>query len=275
MAVLDLEAEYNNRRRVPEYASINARWDKESAAYRGEAKCELDQPYGKGERQKYDLFHPGSGNPAGLVIFIHGGYWQRGDRKTYSFVARQLNARGISVAVPSYTLCPIATVMQIVDEMRQCVKALYDTTGLRSVVTGNSAGGHLTGAMLATDWAKLGGVPADLVRAGYAISGVFDLSPLIPTSINELAKLDATKAREASPLFWPAPPKARIFVAAVGGDESQEFIRQSLDITHSWSKAGVKAECVIVPSTNHFTVVDELAKPESAMLARLAAMIKA
>ncbi len=275
MATLDLEAEYNNRRRVPEYGEINARWERASAAYRKDAKCELDKPYGRTERQKFDLFHPPSGTPQGVVVFIHGGYWQRGDRKAYSFIAREFNARGLSVAVPSYTLCPEATVMQIVDEMRQCMKAVFAATKMRPAVTGNSAGGHLTGAMVATDWAKVGGVPADLVRAGYAISGVFDLAPLIPTSINELAKLNAASAREASPLFWPAPAKDRTFVAAVGGDESQEFIRQSLEIAKAWSSAGVKAECVIVPSTNHFTVVDELASAESAMVARLVAMARA
>lgn len=275
MATLDLEAEYNNRRRVPEHADHAARWEKASAAYRSEAKCELDKSYGKSERQKFDLFHPKTGTPTGVIAFIHGGYWQRGDRKAYSFVAREFNARGLSVAVPSYTLCPAATVMQIIDEMRQCMKAVYEATKHRPVVTGNSAGGHLTGAMVATDWGKVGGAPADLVRAGYAISGVFDLAPLIPTSINELAKLDAVMAKAASPLHWPTPPKDRTFVAAVGGDESQEFIRQSLEVTHAWSSAGVKAECVVVPSTNHFTVVDELARSESAMVARLVAMAKA
>ena len=275
MAALDLEAEYNNRNRVPEHAAIQERWAKASAALRSEARCELDKPYGKAERQKYDLFHPKTGAAGPLVVFIHGGYWQRGDRKAYGFVAREFIAQGVSVAVPSYSLCPAVSVMDIVAEMRQFLKALYEATRRRPVVTGNSAGGHLTAAMLATDWSKAGGVPSDLVRAGYAISGVFDLAPLIPTSINEAAKLDAAKAREAGPLFWPAPPRDRTFVAAAGGDESQEFIRQSLDITAAWSRAGVKAECVVVPSTNHFTIVDELVRPDSAMLARIVAMAKA
>lgn len=273
MATLDLEAEYNNRARVKNYAEIAERWDKASAAYRSAARVELDLSYGTKDRQKFDLYHPkagGSGAP--LAVFIHGGYWQRGDRKSYGFVARELNARGVSVALPSYTLAPNASVMDIVVEMRQFLKALWERTRRHPVVTGNSAGGHLTAAMLATDWSKVQGVPSDLVRAGYALSGVYDLAPLIPTSLNEPLKLDATKAREAGPLFWPAPPKDRTFVAAVGGDESQEFIRQSLEITKSWSAAGIKAECVIVPSTNHFTVVDELVRGDSAMLARVAAL---
>ena len=77
-----------------------------------------------------------------------------------------------------------------------------------------------------------------------------------------------------SPIFWPAPPKDRTLVAAVGGDESQEFVRQSLAIAGAWSSAGVKAECVVVPATNHFTIVDELARPDSAMLARVVALAR-
>ena len=119
--------------------------------------------------------------------------------------------------------------------------------------------------MLASDWSKVAGVPADLVRAGVAISGVFDLAPLIPTSINDLVRLDETSARAASPLLWPPPPKGRTLVAAVGGDESSEFLRQSRVIAETWARAGLKTECLVVPGTDHFTVVDELTKPTSAL----------
>lgn len=275
MATLDLEAEYNNRARVPDHGAVQDRLARLSEDVRKAAggAAELDRSYGAGERQKYDLFKPksGGGNVAALV-YIHGGYWQRGDRKGNSFVARELNARGITVAVPSYSLCPAVAVMDIVAELRSCVKAVHDATKQRIVVAGHSAGGHLAAAMLATDWSRVAGAPADLVKAAYAISGVFDLPPLVTTSINEGLKLDVAKAREASVTGWPAPPKDRTFVAGVGGDESQELIRQSLAIAGAWSRAGVKAECVIVPATNHFTVVEELTRPDSAMLARVALM---
>jgi len=275
MPALDYEAEYNNRQRVPEHIDINARWDKAAHAYRAEAAAELDQPYGPGERNRYDLFRPkGAVVDVPLVVYIHGGYWQRGDRKASSFLARELNARGIAVALPSYSLCPVVGVMDIVGELRQCLKTLWEKTRQRPVVVGHSAGGHLTAAMLATDWSKVPGVPADLVRAGYALSGVFDPTPLIGTSINEALKLDERRAGQANVLGWPPPARDRTFVAAVGGDESQEFVRQGLEITAAWSRAGVKAECVIVPATNHFTIVDELARPESAMLARIVAMAR-
>lgn len=272
MQDVDLEGEYNNRQRVPEHVEINARWLGQSEETRATVKCDLDLVYGTGERQRYDLFHAASGlEGSPLALFIHGGYWQRGDRKMYSFVARELTRRGVSVAVASYSLCPAATVMGIVDELRQLLKVLWETRKRRAVVVGNSAGGHLTAALIATDWSRMPDVPADLVRAGYAISGVYDLGPLLKTTISAALRLDEQSARTASPIFWPAPPKERSIVAAVGGQESQEFLRQSVDLAAVWSAAGVKAECVIVPDTNHFTIVDELARPDSAMLARVAA----
>jgi acetyl esterase/lipase len=118
-----VEAEYNNHRRVPS-AEIMARWQAASDAYRGAARAELDQPYGSGERQRYDLF-PAGKRPAPLVVYIHGGYWQRGERQGYALLARALNAAGLDLALPSYTLCPAASVMDIVAELRLFLAALW------------------------------------------------------------------------------------------------------------------------------------------------------
>jgi arylformamidase len=265
MPALDLEAEYNNRRRVPEHPQHAERWQAASTAYReAAAGAELDLVYGPKERNRYDLFPAAEGN-APLVVYIHGGYWQRGDRKDYSFLARELNAAGLDVALPSYTLCPAASVMDIIGELRACMAALWKRTGKRPLVTGHSAGGHLTGAMVATEWSKVSDVPPDLVRAGVPISGVFELEPLVATSINDLVGLDAASARVASPLLWPPPPRGCKVVAAVGGEESSEFLRQSRIVAEAWAKAGLETELLVVPGTNHFTVVDELARPGSAL----------
>jgi arylformamidase len=158
----------------------------------------------------------------------------------------------------------------IIEELRAFLQTLWQRLGRRPVVVGHSAGGHLAAAMMATDWSRTAEVPADLVRCAYAISGVFELEPLIRTSLNEALGLTPSTARAASPLLWTPPPPDRVFVAAVGGAESQEFLRQSLEIAGRWSAAGVKAECVVVPGANHFTILDELARAESAMLARIA-----
>jgi len=274
MAVIDYESEYNNRQRVPQYAEFNARWARESEAYRQIAagRSELDVPYGPGPRHRFDAFHPSSitGN-APILVYIHGGYWQRGDRKEHSRIARCFNERGLSVVLPSYSLAPEISVIDIVRELAGCMVQLWRLSGRRMIVAGHSAGGHLTAAMLAIDWSKVDGVPADLVLGGYAISGVFDLAPLIGTSIDEPLKLTPQTAREASPLFWAAP-KGREFVAAAGGNESAEFIRQARRIVADWGQAGVKTECQIIEGADHFTIVDQLTDPASRMVQTLVRM---
>lgn len=269
--MLDYEAEYNNRARVPEHVEIAERWSLLSSAYRLAGNTELDLPYGTRERHRYDLFHAETAG-APLVVYIHGGYWQRGDRKDYSFVARELNAAGVSVAIPSYTLTPTVSVMEIGDEMQACMAALWKRTGKRPMVIGHSAGGHLTAEMLARSWGSHADAPSDLVRYGYAISGVFDLTPLIDTSLNRALGLSQGTARAASPLFRPPSPKGRRLVAAVGGDESAEFLRQGREIADSWSKAGMDAKYEVIAGANHFTVVDELVRPDSDMLKRIVLM---
>jgi len=273
MTGIDYEAQYNNRQRVPEYVDIVERWSMLAAAYRLAADAQMDRPYGTRERQRYDIFHAEGDDPP-LVVYIHGGYWQRGDRKDYSFVARELNANGITVAIPSYSLCPAVSVMEIGDEVQQCLAALWRLTNTRPVVVGHSAGGHLTAEMLARDWTGFSGVPSDLVRRGCAISGVFDLAPLMGTSLNEAIGLTGGTARVASPLFRAPPPKGRRLIAAVGGDESEEFLRQSQAIADGWGKVGVDATCVVADGTNHFTVADELIRPGSELLALVVALAR-
>jgi arylformamidase len=274
---IDHEAEYNNRIRIADYPEIIARWRSVSAADREAAdprRAELDRPYGAGERQRYDLYR--SGEPgAPLVVYIHGGYWQLGSRQDTAFVARAFNAAGIDIALPSYSLCPEVTVMQIIDEIRRCVVALWGATGKRPVVAGHSAGGHLTAAMLATDWGTVPGVPRDLVRAGLSISGVFDLAPLIPTTMNRALRLDPATAAAASPILWAPPPAGSALVAALGAEETPEFHRQSRAITERWARAGVAAEMLAIDGANHFTVVDELTRPDSALFIRLLALARA
>jgi arylformamidase len=123
--------------------------------------------------------------------------------------------------------------------------------------------------MVATDWQKLWPkVPGDLVPAGYAISGVFDLAPLVKTSMNQDFRLDAEEARRISPMFWTVPP-GRTLDAVVGDLESSEFKRQSRSMADAWAEAKAETRYAELPG-NHFTILDALADPQNAMVARIA-----
>ena len=256
---MDLEAEYNNRLKVPEHATIQARWTEGAAAFRAaHPHAELALPYGPTPRQALDIFWPGSARDAPLAVFVHGGYWQRGDRSGSSHLARGLLAHGVAVAMPSYDLCPQVTLAVLVEQVRDAAAFLVRRHDRPMLASGHSAGGHLAAMLLATDWAARG-VRADAIRAALPISGLFDLPPLTHTSINDAVGLDTAEAARLSPLFLPRP--AGPLHAVVGGDEGAEYARQSQSIADAWG--GIWES---VPRCNHFTVLEPLGEPGSALV---------
>lgn len=258
---LDFEAEYNNRARVPEHPTHIAGWQRDAAAYRETARCELDLAYGPGERHRLDLFHSQSGDAGGpVVLFIHGGYWQAFDKSSSSHLARGANERGLTVAVPSYTLAPAAKLADIVSEIERAADFVMQRTGRPIVATGHSAGGHLAACLMA----RLNPQQPP-IRAAMPISGLFDLPPLVPTSINRALGLTIEEAHRLSPLEW-TPPDSGHLVAVVGGAESREFLRQSRAIVEEWGKTGVTARYHEVPGAHHFDVIAGLADPKDPLV---------
>jgi arylformamidase len=274
VTAIDYEVEYNNRARVPEHPEIFARWAVEAENFRAEAlkagRARLGLPYGDTPRQTLDLFVPEAGQAAPLAVFVHGGWWRSLDASMFSQMARGLNARGVMVAVASYDLCPNVSIADIIEQIRRACIFLWQRYARPMVLVGHSAGGHLAACMVATDWPSLyPKASADLVPAGYAISGVFDLSPLVGISVNQDLKLDAAEARRLSPLLWPNVQN-RVFDAVCGDLESGEFKRQSRALAQSWQQVGARTRYEEIVGTNHFTVIDALADPQSAMTKRVA-----
>lgn len=273
----DLELQYNNRARIPEHPEIVARWAQESQAYRetrGSAGlAELNLPYGASPRQVVDVFLPDTDDQSLMTVFIHGGYWQLFEPSLFSHMARGANARNMPMALIGYDLSPSVNLATIVEQTKAACVFLWRRYQRRLVLTGHSAGGHLTACMIAADWRAAGADIPDLVSRGLAISGVFELAPLIDTSMNDKLRLDAESARQLSPINWH-PPKNALIDAWVGDQESDEFLRQSRDFVSAWEKKGVGARYETVPGAHHFSVIHPLADPESRMTARLAELAR-
>jgi arylformamidase len=269
---LDLEAEYNNRARVPEHPAIIAGWKEKAAAFRAAHKnAELGISYGPGPRQTLDIFWSSSNQDAPLVLFVHGGYWQALDPSFFSHLAKAANTNAVAFALCGYDLCPQVTLAEIVEQVRAAALHLWRRHGRNIVASGHSAGGHLTACLLATDWKKYDAhAPEDLVPSGLSISGLFDLTPLVPTSVNNALKLSEAEAARNSPLGWKLTGK-RVLDAWVGGAESSEYLRQSRAVAEEWRKRGAGTAYREIADANHFTVLDPLEDPASEISQRLAA----
>lgn len=272
-ATIDYEKEYDNRGRVKEHPEIFARWDREAAAYREHGRANGAQfgvSYGPSARQIYDYFPAkNEGKDTPLAMFIHGGYWRSLEPAKFSQTAKGANAQGVSVAVAGYDLCPNVSIMTMIEQMRAATLALWRKHRKRVMVYGHSAGAHLAAAMLAHDFSKFASdAPADLVPVAYAISGIYDLTPLLHVSQNADLRLTPEEAKRVSVVQWAAPAN-RTLDAIVGGNESSEFLRQSRIIVDAWGQRGVATRYEAVPGKDHFTVVDALTDPGSTMTARV------
>jgi arylformamidase len=249
-----IDAEYNIRKRHPESPLHYARYAAESAAARAALGGQIDLAYGEMPGERLDFF-PAARPDAPLFLFIHGGYWRALDKSDFSFIAPSFVAAGVAVALVNYDLAPEVTVETIVAQTQRAIRWTNDNAALtfdrrRLMVGGHSAGGQLTAMALAA-------APRLPVAAGIAISGVFDLVPLLKTNVNQQLTLDEERARRLSPLHHPRPDRAPALIG-VGGAETAEFIRQSQAFAECLDKPAK-----VYPGLDHYTIMSALADPES------------
>jgi arylformamidase len=263
-----LDAQYNNRARIPDHPAIFQRWAEASQAARdGSPAALLDRRYGDGPGETLDVFPAGTPG-APLLLFIHGGYWRALDKADFSFVAPAFNAAGAAVVVPNYGLCPAVSIEVIAVQMAAALAwswrhaATFGADPARIAVAGHSAGGHLVAMLLSCRWKQVGeDLPLQPLSGGLAISGLYDLEPIrqTPFLAPDLRLTPAAVAR-LSPAFFPRPRAAPLYAVA-GGDESEEFIRQNRLIRDVWGPTAVPV-CETVPHANHLTVLQGLVEPQ-------------
>ena len=261
-SVTDWDAAYANMPNIPGGEAYPDIWAASAKAYRAELesknRARLGLAYGDGERNRFDLFMP-EGEPKGLVVFVHGGYWMRFDESFWSHLARGSVENGWAVAMPTYTLTPQVRVSDITNEIGKAVETAAGMIAGPIRLTGHSAGGHLVTRMISST-SPLSAAVQKRIAHTLSISGVHDLRPLLNTGLNETLRLDASEAAAESPVLLSPTAGARL-TCWVGAGERAEFLRQNALLGNVWTGLGAATAIYEEPDRHHFNVVDGLAEP--------------
>jgi len=251
-----LDRGLDNGAAVAGSAEIVAGWEKRSAELRRRFGGHLDLRYGPRERNRIDVLKAGGNAP--MLLFIHGGYWQRRAKEVFTVAAEGALAHGIDVALIGYTLAPDATLDQIVGEIHAGIDFLslqlpaLGSDGRGIVVSGWSAGGHLAAMALAHRH----------VRAGLGLSGIYDLEPIRHSYLNEKLGLDEEMSRRNSPMMQPAGA-AKPLTLVVGAAELPLLRRQTADFACHRARLGLPVSYEEIPGADHFSIMNGMMAPRS------------
>ncbi|WP_112309507.1 alpha/beta hydrolase [Pseudogemmobacter bohemicus] len=256
----DPDRDYANGDFIEGAARYPAHWDAAARAFRDSlgARAQGGLAYGDAARNRYDVFAPET-EAKGTVLFIHGGYWLAFGRETWSHLAAGPLARGWRVVMPSYSLAPGARIAQMTLEMAALTRLIHRDHPGPIIATGHSAGGHLAARLACADLA----LP---IARTVPISPLAELGPLMATAMNlKLGITPAEAALESPARLRPSPGiSAHIHV---GADERPAFLAQARALSEEWACPWSTA-----PGKHHFTVIDALADPASALTETLLAL---
>src|SRR5574337_588145 len=217
------------------------------------------------------------GPPLGTLLYFHAGYWQSRDKAKFRFIAPAFPRRGYNVALVNYPLCPSVTLAELVDAARASVPRVLDHLAALGrapgalIAAGHSAGAHLAVELALTRWPELG-ARAQAVDGVIALSGLYDLAPLVATTINDKLGLDLETAQAQSPLYRVAAGAApALFV--VGGSETVAFHEQARRMAAAWQAAGAASALAVGPETDHYSLLQQWIRPDGPLSAPVAQLL--
>ena len=257
----EIDQEYNPRFIVKNTDELIQSYFTESQRVLREYSNRSAVAYGPTLSETLDIF-PAEKLCSPIHIFFHGGYWHSLTSRDFAFVAEGLVRNGITAVLVNYALCPSVSIDEIVRQSRAAAAWTYrnaeDFGGNPEQITvsGHSAGGHLTGMLLSTDWEKNYGLPPNLIKGFLPVSGLFDLKPFPFSWLQPKLLLTSEQVLRNSPVFLKPVYTPNVMVA-VGADESDEFQRQSKNYTIFLQKHGVPAEYLSMPGKNHFNIIHD------------------
>ena len=275
----DLDAQYNNRAMVPEYVKMYEAWEPLSAEVFADFSSHQNIAYGTSPRETLDIISPKGREPHPALLYIHGGYWMSRTKGDQTFLARAYAEAGIAFVLLEYDLIPEVRMSDIVHQCRGAVTWVHAHAGDYGIdpdqifISGHSAGGHLTAILAATNWQTFSGAPEDLIKGGIALSGIYDLTPVQHSYMQETLALTDEELANYSPQFFETAPSIPLIVAP-GSAESDAFRHQSANLVNAWNAKGANCEYMEPAGCNHFSILAEFANPDSTLTQASIQLIK-
>jgi arylformamidase len=264
---IELDAAYNQASYAPMSAQIQSRRSTNSEEVRRRLGNPLRVSYGPTSIEKLDIFRTDRPN-APTLVFTHGGAWLGGSASEYHFAAEMLVKAGVNYVALDFIAVGEAKgdIRTMADQVRRGIAWVYKNAASfggdqsKIYVGGQSSGAHLTGVALVTDWATDFGLPADFIKGGILLSGMYEMKPVRLSSRSTYVKFDDAMEESMSTIRHIANLRAPITVM-YGTYETPEFQRQSRDFAAAVKAAGKQVALIVAPNHNHYELQETLANP--------------
>jgi arylformamidase len=259
-----LDRQYNQRAWVANADELIRRYVVASDAVRARLGEPESIAYGAAATETFDLYRAARA-PAPILVFLHGGAWQRLGKRESAFPAETFVRAGAHFAALGFAAVPAATLAQLVDQVRRAAVFLYRNAERLGVVrdrihlAGHSSGGHLAACALTADWSALG--LAQPIKGGLTVSGIYDLRPVRLSARNDYLRLDDAAEQALSPQRHLDRLACPLIVAAAEAD-APEFRRQARDFA---AAAGSAARYIEGRGFNHFDFIETLVDPQGVL----------
>jgi arylformamidase len=223
--------------------------------------------YGPAEIERLDIYRA-EREAAPIFVFIHGGAWRSGRSKEFASPAETFLVAGAHYVVPDFAWVQDVggSLMVLADQVRRAIAWVYENAAHlgsdrnRIYIGGQSSGGHLAAVALTTDWPRDFGLPADIIKGGMCISGMYDLTPVRLSARNAYVAFDDATVAALSPIRHLDRLHAPV-IAAYGTCETPEFQRQNREFAAAVENAGKKVRLLVAEHYNHFELPETLGNP--------------
>ena len=223
--------------------------------------------YGASEIEKLDIFKAKRPN-APVMVFIHGGAWRNGTAKDFAFQAELYVNADVNLVIVDFAQIQDTggNLMPMAQQVRSAVAWVYKNAASfgadpqKLYVSGHSSGAHLTGCILVTDWQKDFALPANFIKGGLLVSGMYDLKPVRMSKRSEYVNFTDEIEQSLSSQRHLDKLNAPIIVA-YGTAETPEFQRQNRAFAAAVKAAGKPVELIVGEGFNHFEMQETLGNP--------------